>query len=728
MFAIIVLALVLNAGPATNVAVSRGSIPVKSDRQKFREALQPAAARASNAGAGETHARFVPGEVVVRFKPHMDETSIASFCEREQVMVIRKGRYIDYYELGLPIDLTVEAAVREFSSCNEIEFAEPDYVCTAQWLPNDPYYWNYQWDLRRNNGLDMQLAWELTTGSSAVTVAVVDCGVAYEDYSIPSSEQGQVYSPDSRYHLAPDLANTQFVQGYDFVSNDGHPNDEMGHGTHVAGTIAQSTNNGIGCAGMAFGCKIMPVRVLDQNGSGTDVSVAEGISYAYQNGANVVNLSLGSQDSSNLEHSAIIDATNAGAVVVAAAGNDGTNYVSYPAAFSECIAVGAVDGYWQKSYYSNWGVGLDVVAPGGDLSGGNYWPIKQNTFADVEGSPPHNVSSFDYVDLQGTSMATPHVAALVAMMMSRGIRNPTDIKVRLYHSTIDLGSPGWDTTYGYGLVEPVGALGGQRSFLAYDNDSPDNYWYVNNGSDRMVAVLFTPDLSAPFNITEASALVWDRGGMYNFRLTLNPLGTGGYPDTSTNLAGPVTFTTVGDSSHSYWYTWDFPGVPRTSNGVYALVFHWVSPNWGPPFIGGDTTNIDNRSCVYSSSGWSRTSSRDWYLRTVLLKDTLTLGIEEGRHRASGVSPDGITCIAPQPTCRFATITYCLSRMGAADFEILDLAGRVIRRIDASCGRAGSNEVVWNGLDDDGKLAPSGVYFVQLTSNGTRYRSRVVVSK
>lgn len=715
---------VVGSASATDDVVPVCPAPVMTEAQRFQRVLSPLASRSQAVQSEPAPERYVPGVVVVRFGAHLDDDAIRAFCERERVEVLKKGRFINYHLLGLPADFTVEDAVRRLSAFSEVEFAEPNYIYRALWSPDDPFYWPLQWNLRRDGALDMQLAWELTTGSDSVIVAVVDQGVAYEDYDIPSHEIGEVYSPDGRYHRAPDLANAQFVQGYDCVNEDWHANDEGGHGTHVAGTIAQSTNNGLGVAGMAFGCRIMPVRVLNEYGSGTEADIADGISFAWQNGANVINLSLGSSDSSHLIHLAVIDAVNAGAVVVAAAGNNGENRVSYPAAHQECIAVGAVDYWWQKTPYSNWGTALDVVAPGGDTRSQNYWPIWQNTYAEAGQTPPINVSTFDYLGWEGTSMATPHVSALVAMMMSRGIRNPTEIKVRLYRSAIDLGDPGWDSLHGHGLIEPVTALGGQASLLSYDNYYPDAYWYISNGSERRVAVCFTPDLNSPFAITEGHVLVKDDGGRYNFRLSLNPLGTGGYPDLSTNLAGPVTFTTVGDAHYAYWYYWDFAGVPRSSSAPFFLVFHWVPPNFGPPFVGGDSTNISNRSYYYSLAGWQRTNAVDWYLRTILLKDTLTIGIAETYHPVAPVSPEGIVAVVPQPTRKSVSILYSLPAPGAVRLQILDCTGRVVRNLAAQDVSAGRNALTWDCTDTYGRRLGNGVYFVQLVVGSELYRARV----
>jgi serine protease len=673
----------------------------------------------------EQRERYVPGEVVVRFRPDISEATMGSICAREQVSIVSKGQFMSYHLLGLPANLSVEDAARRFSSLNEVEFAESNYLYQPDWYPNDPLYWNYQWNLQRSGVLDMQLAWELTTGSNSVTVAVLDQGVAYEDYDIPSYEHGEVYSSDGRYHRAPDLAGIQFVEGYDCVNNDDHPNDEGGHGTHVTGTIAQSTNNSLGAAGMAYGCKIMPVRVLGLTG-GTNAQIADGITYAWQNGARVLNMSLGGQDSSHLMHLAIVDASNAGAIVVAAAGNDGHNRVSYPAAYGECIAVGAVDWWWNKAPYSNWGAALDVVAPGGDLDTSNYWPIYQNTFADAEGGSPHDVSSFDYLPFQGTSMASPHVSALVAMMMSRGIRNPAEIKTRLYGSAVDLGDAGWDTLYGRGLIEPVAALGGAREFLSSDNAYPDAYWYMNN-SGAEFAVACVPGLSPVFNVTEASALVRDDGVQRQFRLTVNPI-SGGMPDLSTNIAGPVTATTVGDGVE-HWYTWDFPGVPLSNGNPYFVVFHWNGSV--QPRVGGDSSpsQIYNRSYYYTpSGGWTHTSSNNWYLRAINLKDTLTAGIEEPTYSSAPICSEGIIRVRPQPAWHTTTISYTVARAGQARVEVLDCAGRIVRKLTTGQSSAGRHDVVWNGADERGEYVPGGVYFVQLKTSGASYCERVVLLK
>jgi serine protease len=300
-------------------------------------------------------------------------------------------------------------------------------------------------------------------------VAVVDTGVAYENYAVPSYETSEVVG--SRYVRAPDLGGTNFVPGYDFIHNDTHPNDQNGHGTHVSGTIAQTTNNSADVAGLAHKCSIMPVQVLDYSGSGSSDVVADGIDFARQNGADVINMSLGSSGSSEVLRRACDDATAAGVVVLAASGNSGLATVFYPAAYDSVIAVGAVDYTGDLAYYSNYGDAQELVAPGGDttvdLNGDGYVDgVLQNTFDEMYSpGPPEklaNVTSFADVFLQGTSMACPHAAALAALLISHGV-SPADVRQRLRESATDKGFPGRDIQYGYGLINCDAALKGEVS-------------------------------------------------------------------------------------------------------------------------------------------------------------------------------------------------------------------------------------------------------------------------
>lgn len=376
-----------------------------------------------------THQAFVPSEILVKFSGE------------------EKGKL-----LKLPKSKSVEDAVREFKQREGVEYAEPNYIAEAFLVPNDPYY-PYQWHFRNNpsGGIQTEAAWDISRGAGVV-VAVIDTGIAYEDYRFRSQ----------RFYQAPDLAQACFVAGYDFVENDNHPGDDNSHGTHVAGTVAQSTNNGLGVAGVAFESCLMPVKVLDRNGSGNYAAVADGIRWAADHGAKVINLSLGGSLPSNYLEEAVAYAYSKGVVIVAAAGNDGASAISYPAAYDNyVIAVGATRLDETRAYYSNYGLSLDLVAPGGDLnvdqnSDGYVDGVLQNTF----NPNTKNTSDFGYWFFQGTSMAAPHVAGVAALVIANGnATTPEDVRSVLQNSAKDLGAAGWDETFGWGLVNAAAALG-----------------------------------------------------------------------------------------------------------------------------------------------------------------------------------------------------------------------------------------------------------------------------
>lgn len=307
----------------------------------------------------------------------------------------------------------------------------PEIPVEAHAAPNDPH-WVQQWNLR---AVQAERAWEVTTGSGAV-VAVLDTGVAAG---------------------APDLAGTRFVAGRDLVDGDDRPDDRNGHGTHVTGTIAQTTNNGVGAAGLAHGASIMPVRVLDDAGAGTDHRTAQGIRWAVDNGAHVINMSLGGASRSQVLADAVRYAHDRGVVLVASTGNDGSDAVSFPAAYDEVIAVGAVRLDRTRAPYSNRGTQVELVAPGGDLSRDQ----------DADGVPDGIVqqtlrsrgsSDFCMCVYEGTSMAAPHVSAVAAMLVARGTRGPAAVRAALRAGAADLGAPGRDQTFGFGLVQARSAL------------------------------------------------------------------------------------------------------------------------------------------------------------------------------------------------------------------------------------------------------------------------------
>lgn len=288
------------------------------------------------------------------------------FGELERVLVIKLAPGSD-----------LEEALHVFRAQDFVEYAEPNHVYQAlDYYPNDPY-WSYQWALPK---IEAPKAWELSRGSPGVIIAILDTGVDYNH---------------------PDLK-TKVLTGIDkdFVNKDDDAMDDHGHGTHVAGIAAAATNNSKGVAGVCPECKILPVKVLDKWGGGTDDILVKGIDYAVQQGAQVINLSLGGNNCSKTLANAINAAFEQGVLIIAASGNDGyKTSMAYPARSSRVVSVGAVNQYDMETDFSQRDETLDLLAPGDiiystDLGGG-------------------------YAFKTGTSMAAPHVAGVAGLIWGR---------------------------------------------------------------------------------------------------------------------------------------------------------------------------------------------------------------------------------------------------------------------------------------------------------------------
>jgi len=349
-----------------------------------------------------------------------------------------------------------DAIIAELARRPEVEIAEPDAhislspdeqvavapiaAPTHEGFPNDPLY-SKQWHMR---SIGMPEAWKLADGNGVI-VAVLDTGVAYEDYK--------------NFHLLPDLKGITFVDPYDFVANTKHANDDHGHGSHVTGTIAQVTDNGIGVAGIARNVRIMPLKVLSGSGSGSVGGIADAIRYAADHGAKVINMSLGGAFPSAVLKKAVAYAHGKGVTVVCAAGNESRGRVGYPAAYPGAIAVSATQSDDAITFYSNWGKDIDIAAPGGNTrsdDGGRNNPdggVLQNTIA--IGNPTKD----DYYSFMGTSMASPHVAGVAALVVGEGVTDPDMVERVLKDSARKPDKQTYTTEkYGAGIVDAPKAV------------------------------------------------------------------------------------------------------------------------------------------------------------------------------------------------------------------------------------------------------------------------------
>jgi serine protease len=441
--------------------------------------------------AAAVAADYVPGEVVVGYAAPAPQASIAAdVATRLGVHPVNAAPVDSTQVLRLPRGLSVAQAVARLRRQRGVAYAVPNFIAHIAaspaipgWIPNDPGRarrpdgWEaLQWNFLPVAGVDAPLAWAHLNavgrpGGRGATVAVLDTGVAYRDWR--------------QFRQSPDFVGTRFVAPYDFVSNNPYPLDREGHGTFIAGTVGEATNNGIGVTGLAYGASIMPIRVLDADGTGDAATIAKGIRYAVRHGAQVINLSL--EFSLNITSGDIPDIIGAidyahrrGVVVVAAAGNEGANQLAYPARAHAVISVGATTRDRCLAEYSNGGPALDLVAPGGGddstvISDPNCHSARSlPTIYQMTLLSPANLGRFGLPDgVYGTSMSAPHVAAVAALVIASGVlgRHPTPDQV-LAHleataQALDGAKP--NQNYGYGLVDagaataPIsGTTGGRR--------------------------------------------------------------------------------------------------------------------------------------------------------------------------------------------------------------------------------------------------------------------------
>ncbi|WP_067724775.1 S8 family peptidase [Oceanobacillus damuensis] len=321
---------------------------------------------------------YAKGEVIVKFKDKLSKNSQQSIVSGVGAKSVEDEDIVESPFTVLEVG-NVEAVVHALNKNPNVEYAEPNYEMRMASTPNDPYFSPYyQYGLFTT---DTYLAWDLTRGDSEQEIAILDTGVDYNHEDL----------------------NDKTVIGYNFVNNDYHPIDRNGHGTHVAGIAAAETNNGMGIAGTAPETSILAVQVLDYSGSGTLDDVADGIIFAADNGAEVINLSLGCDCNSQTMEDAVDYAWDKGSVLVAASGNDGVSTTFEPASYENVIAVGAVDRNNNIAGFSNYGTWVDVMAPGVDIA---------STYI-----------HYGYVYMSGTSMASPNVAGLAGLLAGQGRDN-----------------------------------------------------------------------------------------------------------------------------------------------------------------------------------------------------------------------------------------------------------------------------------------------------------------
>jgi thermitase len=380
-------------------------------------------------------ADFVPGELIVIMEPGNSVStfmnSVSAASGRKVHAAAKNPKGLEKLNAGvINVPAGEESAyIAQLKKQPGVRTVEPNYIVHADMIPNDPAYATDQYGPAL---IQAPTAWDTTTGSSSVIIAIIDSGL------------------DDTH---PEFAG-RVVPGHDFVEDDDTPQDECGHGTHVAGIAAATGNNATGIAGIAWGVKIMPLRALNEFCSGSAANIATAFIWAADHGARVINLSLGVGAYSTVMDDASYYAYSRGSAVFAAAGNSGISPVFYPAAYPQVMAIGAVDSSATRWSSSNYGTDLDLVAPGVSIY--STTPMSSGFFYNML----YGIST-EYDSLNGTSMASPHAAgaaALLASMPGSCFSTPAQIYQALEDSALDLETTGWDQNTGYGLIQIADAM------------------------------------------------------------------------------------------------------------------------------------------------------------------------------------------------------------------------------------------------------------------------------
>lgn len=671
---------------------------------------------------------------------------------------------------------SVQEVQKLYQKLPQIEYAEPNYLRTIQVTPNDPNF-TRQWGLNntgqnyRNSthglaGADVKatLAWGYQNTATGFIIAVVDTGA---DLAQPDLLDNLTHNTDEIPNNGVDDDHNSYIDdydGWDFVSGDKTPQDDHGHGTAVSGVIAARGNNGVGVCGLIWQARILPVKVLNSEGSGTSWDIMNGINYAAELGAKVINLSLGGPFGSSFEQEVMDNAWSHGALIVAAMGNNGDNTVFYPAAYNHVFAVGATtssDQRWSGSCYGNH---IAVSAPGQDIHttglGGGY------------------------VYYTGTSLATPFVSALAALVLAANPTfSPDQIGQRIKETAQDLGSIGWDQYFGYGridarqavhpspgapVINSITASSSQSDYFKGDGlVTTGGTAYFNSQSGKGSGQTIT--LTVAWTADTYDKLIGEAA--FGQPQQEDTSGTGGWKIAYTvpTGCGDQTVNLIVQDNEGRRSTATINFIEDNVPPTFTLLINGLNPLPGdliaalPPLSASytDTSGLKGGICEFyidealKEDGTDASHRFDIYDTGLhLISYTAKTALSDGGHKIGCRLTDNVGNVSalaeiaalqvtssfairniynfPNPVTDQTSFSYQLSENSDVDLKVYSRSGQLIwERSFASGGEGGKSgftRINWNGQDSGGNALPNGVYFYIIRATNDSGETQVAKGK
>lgn len=656
-----------------------------------------------NAAQPQDQLNYAEDELIVKYKPNADVSNLAG---KHGGNLAKKNDKIRIAKIKVPKGSDLNNKMKDMQADPSIEYVEYNYKTNIESVPNDPSY-SEQWGIPK---IKADQAWDNMSGGSPVTIAIIDTGVKSDH---------------------PDLT-ANVVAGYNTISDSTNTEDDHGHGTHAAGIAAGKTGNGVGISGVSGNSQIMPIKAMGATGSGFTSDISEGVVWAVDHGAKVINMSLGTTSYSQVLQDAINYAYNQGAIVIAAAGNSNVSTNHYPAAMDHVVGVSATTTTDTKASFSNYGSYVDIAAPGTD--------ILSTTF---DGS---------YGYKQGTSMASPFVAGVAALVWSqRPTLTPGQLEQVLEASAKDIGTAGKDIYFGYGLVDALTALTQQVDTssigLTLLGDTPDPLSPTGSNTNKIsfslnesgavtLKIYDSSNILVKTLLNNAQKTLGTNYALWNGKNESNvlvPSGVYTYKLDATDMAGNAANTLEGtitvdrtnpvisnfgvadpafssDGGLNFIYTLSedskvIVGVFNSSNQLIKSLVSNAAKSAGVNQFTWDGKNSSN--VIVPDGGYTLKIDAYDQVNLKAVQQAFSLSVENHNPNIMAVSdsPDPFKVTGTTVN----TIKYTLSENATVSIRIFDSSNSLVRSLLNGPVTAGAKTITWNGKNDAGLLVPDGSY-------------------